>query len=87
MWNNLIQTLIGISGPFSTLCITIYSLFMVYACIGMTWFGGVINLDNINQIVTDSDGEVPEDYVYLNFNDYASGTLTLFAIMTENNWQ
>jgi len=59
---------------------------MVYACLGMSWLGGVISLDSIDAIVIDTDGSVPRDYVYLNFNDYANSLLTLFAIMAENNW-
>lgn len=52
----------------------------------MLIFGGWINIDTI-KLLTEKDNNIQSYYVYLNFNDFASGYMTFFAIMINNNWQ
>ena len=43
-------------------------------------------MDSID-ILSAENPNISNYYVYLNFNDFGSGCLTLFAIMINNNWQ
>ena len=35
----------------------------------------------------DATSDISGDYIWLNFNDFASGLITLFTMMLFNNWQ
>jgi len=75
-------------GPFFNLCFTLYSLYMLYVLIGMEIFGGKITSTSFeNLFEANPDTGVASDYIWLNFNDFASGLLTLFSMMLFNNWQ
>ena len=52
----------------------------------MNIFGGWINQDTIITL-NKNNNNIPLSYLYINFNDFASGFLSFFAIMTNNNWQ
>jgi hypothetical protein len=54
IWQNFIRALNAMSKPFINLSITMYSLLLLYAVIGMTAFGGVINTNSIVTIVDQS---------------------------------
>jgi two pore calcium channel protein len=73
--------------PFIVLVFTLYSLYFLYTLVGMEIYGGKINskiFESIFELNPDSD--IGGDYVWLNFNDYPSGLLTLFSMMLFNNW-
>jgi hypothetical protein len=75
-------------GPFYKLGFTLYSLFYLYVIIGMDIFGGKINTPVFQRIFDlNPDTEIAPDYIWLNFNDYASGLITLESMMLFNNWQ
>ena len=75
-------------GPFSNLCFTLYSLFFFYTLIGMEIYGGKINSEVFTKFFElNPDAEIGSDYIYLNFNDFGSGLITLFSMMLFNNWQ
>ena len=59
---------------------------MIYTQLACTFFGGWISFDKVTELSA-LDGGIADQYVYLNFNDYASGYITFFAIMVNNNWQ
>ena len=68
-------------GPFFKLYFTLYSLYMLYILIGMEIYGGKINSDVFEELFEVNPGtEIAGDYIWLNFNDYFSGILTLFTI-------
>jgi predicted membrane protein len=46
----------------------------------------MINTDSI-KVLNALNPNIELSYIYLNFNDVASGCITLFAIMVNNNWQ
>ena len=46
-------------------------------------FGGKVTTTNLYVIIDDS---IPDIYVLNNFNDLASGFVTLFELMVVNNW-
>ena len=68
-------------GPFSNLCLTLYSLYFFYTLIGMEIYGGKINSEVFETFFElNPDGEIGGDYIWLNFNDFASGLITLFSM-------
>jgi len=77
-------------GPFFNLGFTLYSLFFIYTLIGMEIFGGTIDSKLIESILEPpsgtSDSDISGDYIWLNFNDFASGLITLETMMLFNNW-
>ena len=60
---------------------------MFYTLVGMELFGGKINSAEFERIFeANDDTDIGEDYIWLNFNDFSSGLLTLFSMMLFNNW-
>ena len=57
--------------------------FYMYSTIGQYIYGGMIFKEQHDII---EDTTVPNVYVYNNFNDFASGLVTLFELMIVNNW-
>lgn len=66
--------------PFTKLFLVLYTLYLVFAIIGVDCFGGWVNVDSIAIIAEESD-EVTLDFIYLNFNDLGSAFVTLFILM------
>jgi hypothetical protein len=62
--------------------ISLYTLFFVYTEVGMLFFGGKITT-NSKQVGNDS---TPPLWYLMNFNDFAASFITLFHILTVNNW-
>ena len=73
-------------GPLSKLFLVLYSLFAFYSLCGCWLFGGWIDTEVFPSLI-ELDNNIQPLYVYLNFNDFASGIVLLFAIMIANNWQ
>jgi hypothetical protein len=75
-------------GPFFNLGFTLYSLFYLYVLIGMEIFGGRISADVFVAYFNKyPDSGITGDYIWLNFNDFASGLIVLESMMLFNNWQ
>jgi len=65
-------------GPFFNLGFTLYSLFYLYTIIGIEIYGGTVNSALFHKILNSGkDTDIAGDYIWLNFNDYASGLITL----------
>lgn len=75
-------------GPFLNLAFALYSVWMIYAIIGMQIWGGKITVQLFDEIqkVNGDDNPVSDTYMWLNFNDFSSSLLTLFTMMLFNNW-
>lgn len=74
-------------GPFFNLGFTLYSLFYLYVLIGMEIFGGKISADVfVAYFEKHPDSGITGDYIWLNFNDFASGLIVLESMMLFNNW-
>lgn len=88
-WEFFVRSIKVMQGPFFNLCLSVYSVFFFYTLIGMDLFGGKINCQLFVDIdrINGEDSEISPDYMWLNFNDYASGLITLFSMMLFNNWQ
>ena len=74
------------SVPFFKLFVAWYYIYNLYATVGMRLFGGKISRDNITELQLMYPGDIDADWVYLNYNDYASGMMSLFGIMALNDW-
>ena len=70
--------------PFTNLLMALYSLYLIYASLGIMWFGGLISRETIKTFNLDI---VDEAWVYLNFNDFIMAMNTLFGFMWENDWE
>ena len=86
-WQFFMKAFKVMRGPFFNLCFTLYSLYFMYSLIGMQIFGGKISSKGFEELFElNPDTEIGPDYIYLNFNDFASGLITLFSMMLFNNW-
>lgn len=87
-WNFFTQAIKVLRGPFFNLAFTLYSLYWLYVLIGIEIFGGKINSNTFLRLLTvNPDAGIAGDYIWLNFNDFPSGLITLFSMMLFNNWQ
>lgn len=53
----------------------------------MEIYGGKINEDEFHEMIMLNPGNYAPDYIFLNFNDFFSGVITLFSMQLFNNWQ
>jgi Ion transport protein len=82
---SVIFMVIGNLAPFLfELAMSLYLVFYIFNITGIFLWSGHIKID------TPQDSKSPEfypkNYEYLNFNDFASGFITLFSILVVNNW-
>jgi hypothetical protein len=68
---------------FAGLLTCLLCLFAFYAQLGVFFFGGRINEDDWPESV---GGVAPAGYILMNYNDFASALITLFALLVVNNW-
>lgn len=61
---------------------TLYMVFYIYALFGMHAFSGLIT-ESSAQVYNPG---IPTLYYLINFNDFATSMVTLFANMVVNNW-
>jgi two pore calcium channel protein len=67
--------------PFATMCLTMYTVFFVYANIGMLLWSA-----KITTVSKQVNYSTPPLYYLMNFNDFGASLVTLFHIMVVNNW-
>jgi len=73
---NLIKPLLNLTG-------VLFTIYYVFALMGMLFFGGKIKKNA--EFITEDSG-IPDTYHLMNFNDMSSSYMTLFALMVVNNW-
>ena len=73
--------------PFFNFSLTLYSLYLIYACIGLEFFGGKINEEFIANLTDEQADIIDSSWLYLNFNDYVMSLNTLFGLMWQNDWE
>ena len=81
IWRNFIRTISALFKPFMNFSLTLYSLYLIYASIGLEFFGGKVNQEFITAAIEKYPDDISEDWVYLNFNDYIMSMNTLFGMM------
>lgn len=86
LWRNFIRTIAALLRPFFNFSITLYSLYMIYASIGVSAFGGTLSQTRITELAAEDD-TIDTTWLYLNFNDYMMALNTLFGIMWQNDWE
>ena len=62
--------------------LAIYTVFFVYALVGMYLWNGMVTTNEIPVY----QGSVPTLYYLMNFNDFGASLVTLFHLMVVNNW-
>ena len=63
---------------------TLYSLFLLFSTFSILLTGGNIEKDSFDDNKVDS---IPEDYVYVNYNDLGSSFISCFSLLMVNNLQ
>ena len=82
IWRNFIRAMQALIKPFTNLAMALYSLYLIYASLGVAWFGGMINSESIIIFMEkDSNDIISPEWVYLNFNDFVMAMNTLFGFM------
>lgn len=64
------------------LLVVVYLIFYSFTALGVYIWGGLITYNTPLESVE----YYPANYQFLNFNDFASGYLTLFSVLIINNW-
>jgi len=82
MFSILYEFMFRMSKPLVVQFAALYFCFYCYAVVGNFWLGGRVTMESAQV----EDGGVPGLYYLMNFNDLASGMVTLFAFMIVNNW-
>ena len=80
LWRNFVRTLRALMKPFFNFGATLYSLYLIYASMGLEFFGGKINRQFMQEMA-DKGFDFEDSWVYLNFNDFIMSLNTLFSIM------
>ena len=70
-------------GPLSDVGGMLFVIYYFFSQIGIYAFGGHNTYGNT---IVGNDPSVPQFYNLMNFNDFISAYITLFALMIVNNW-
>ena len=87
LWRNFVRTLRALVKPFFNFSLTLYSLYLIYASIGLEFFGGKINEEFMSNLTDEQADIIDSSWLYLNFNDYVMSLNTLFGLMWQNDWE
>ena len=79
----IIETMRNLVKPLMYLAGVLFTIFYVFALMGMLMFGGKVQK---NLPVIAQDSSIPDNYHLDNFNDLVSSFVTLFTLMVVNNW-
>ena len=79
----IIETLRNLIGPLSDVGGMLFVIYYFFSQIGIYLFGGYNTYGNG---IVGNDPSVPQFYNLMNFNDFFSAYITLFALMIVNNW-
>ena len=60
--------------------LTLYSFIFMYSTLSMLLIGGNIKKNAFHEL-----GEIPDDYQYINFNDFGSSYISCFCLLMINN--
>lgn len=79
----IIETLKSLITPFLSMVSVMFSIFYIYAFIGMIFFGGKVDFEN--EAIRNNDA-TPDIWALNNFNDFLNSYLVLFELTIVNNW-
>ncbi len=77
------ETLKSLISPFMSMISVMFSIYYIYAFVGMIFFGGKIDFDN--EAIRNNDA-TPDIWALNNFNDFANSYLVLFELTIVCNW-
>mmetsp|Transcript_6666 Transcript_6666/g.15845 ORF Transcript_6666/g.15845 Transcript_6666/m.15845 type:complete len:773 (-) Transcript_6666:49-2367(-) len=81
-----LKMLLALVSTFRTVGAALFLVFYLYSTVGVQVFGGRIRLDVSSLKHVDFAKAGGVGYWANNFNDFASGVVTLFELMVVNNW-
>lgn len=79
----IIETLRNLMRPLADVGGILFVIFYFFGQIGIYSFGGH---NTLGSTAVNNDPSVPQFYHLMNFNDFLSAFVTLFALMIVNNW-
>lgn len=79
----IMETLKSLMSPFWSVLCVMYSIFYIYALLGITFWGGKV--DFLREEIKGNDA-TPDNWALNNFNDMANAYLVLFELIVVNNW-
>lgn len=86
-WDFFTRAISVMKGPVFNFIFAVYSVLMIYTIAGMQIWGGKVTVGLFDDIAAlNPDSDVSDTYMWLNFNDFWSGIMTLFTMMLFNNW-
>lgn len=80
-WDMIFTTWNRLSQPFLGMMISLYTVYYLYAWVGILAFSNSITL-----VSKQTEMTIPQLYYLMNFNDFGSSLITLFCQMVVNNW-
>jgi hypothetical protein len=80
----IMETLKSLLTPFWSMLSVMFSIFYIYAVVGMALFGGKVDFEN--EAIKNNDS-TPDIWALNNFNDFANSYLVLFELTIVNDWQ
>ena len=83
-FNEIFAIFVDLLPAFSTLFGMMWTVFSIFASVGMVFFGGKIRYSSKELNGTEY---AESNYYANNFNDFASSLVTLFELLVVNNWQ
>ena len=88
-WNFFARAVTVMKGPFLNLVFSLFSVYFLWTIVGIEIYGGLVDTQLFVEIdrLNGDNTEIGPTYMWLNFNDFASGLITLFSMMLFNNWQ
>ena len=79
----IMETLKSLISPFWSVLCVMFSIFYIYALIGMSLWSGEIDFSK--EEIRGNDA-TPDNWALNNFNDLANSYLVLFELVVVNNW-
>lgn len=79
----IIEAIKCLLSPFWSILTVLFSIFYMFALLGMYLWGGLVSLDE--EAITNNDS-TPDNWALNNFNDFTTSFVTLFELMVVNNW-
>jgi hypothetical protein len=80
----IMETMKSLLTPFWSMISVMFSIFYIYAVLGIKLFGGKVDFDN--EAIRNNDS-TPDIWALNNFNDFPNSYLVLFELTIVNNWQ
>jgi two pore calcium channel protein len=82
-YNIILKTFLGLLPAYGRIMGVFLFMFYIFSEVGQYLFGGLAFEENEE---IQNNPAIPPLYIYMNFNDFGSGLVTLFQLLVVNNW-